>query len=122
MLLPRCVDPLQAEARSAIAAHYRALAEASQQLRERLDSDQADLTQARIALLQEVARGLRNKAIAATLPIPEKTGKVHIRHRLPKLAGRSRGAATVLWLAPRVNTLKKLRRYLHFLHNLSTIL
>ena len=58
MLLPRCIDPQQAEARSAIAARYRALAEASQRLRERLDSDQADLTQARIALLQEVARGL----------------------------------------------------------------
>ncbi|QKJ88169.1 DNA-binding response regulator [Paramixta manurensis] len=49
-------------------------------------------------VLQEVARGLSNKGIAAVLSISEETVKVHIRNLLRKLDVRSRVAATVLWL------------------------
>ena len=49
-------------------------------------------------ILQLVARGQSNKAIACTLRISEETVKVHIRHLLRKLNVHSRVAATVLWL------------------------
>lgn len=52
-------------------------------------------------VLQEVARGLSNKEIAAILHISEETVKVHIRNLLRKLDVRSRVAATVLWLESR---------------------
>jgi two-component system, NarL family, nitrate/nitrite response regulator NarP len=52
-------------------------------------------------VLQEVARGLSNKEIAAILHISEETVKVHIRNLLRKLDVRSRVAATVMWLESR---------------------
>ncbi|WP_442797728.1 response regulator [Pantoea vagans] len=52
-------------------------------------------------VLQEVARGLSNKEIAANLHISEETVKVHIRNLLRKLDVRSRVAATVMWLESR---------------------
>jgi len=52
-------------------------------------------------VLQEVARGLSNKEIAAILYISEETVKVHIRNLLRKLDVRSRVAATVMWLESR---------------------
>ena len=59
------------------------------------------LTEREMDVLQEVARGLSNKEIAATLHISEETVKVHIRNLLRKLDVRSRVAATVLWLERR---------------------
>ena len=56
------------------------------------------LTERELDVLQEVARGLSNKEIAAALHISEETVKVHIRNLLRKLDVRSRVAATVLWL------------------------
>lgn len=59
------------------------------------------LTERERDVLQQVARGLSNKEIAATLHISEETVKVHIRNLLKKLAVRSRVAATVMWLENR---------------------
>ncbi|WP_058913301.1 nitrate/nitrite response regulator protein NarP [Entomohabitans teleogrylli] len=59
------------------------------------------LTERELDVLQEVARGLSNKQIAATLHISEETVKVHIRNLLRKLNVRSRVAATVLFLENR---------------------
>ena len=59
------------------------------------------LTERERDVLQEVARGLSNKEIAATLHISEETVKVHIRNLLKKLDVRSRVAATVMWLESR---------------------
>jgi len=59
------------------------------------------LTERERDVLQEVARGLSNKEIAATLHISEETVKVHIRNLLRKLDVRSRVAATVMWLESR---------------------
>jgi len=59
------------------------------------------LTERERQVLQEVARGLSNKEIAALLCIAEETVKVHIRHLLRKLEVRSRLAATLLWLERR---------------------
>lgn len=56
------------------------------------------LTERELDVLQEVARGLSNKEIAAALHISEETVKVHIRNFLRKLDVRSRVAATVMWL------------------------
>lgn len=61
----------------------------------------ASLTERELDVLQEVARGLSNKQIAATLHISEETVKVHIRNLLRKLNVRSRVAATVLFLETR---------------------
>lgn len=58
----------------------------------------ADLTERELDVLQEVARGMSNKQIAAQLHISEETVKVHIRNLLRKLDVRSRVAATVLYL------------------------
>lgn len=58
----------------------------------------ADLTERELDVLQEVARGMTNKQIAAQLHISEETVKVHIRNLLRKLNVRSRVAATVLYL------------------------
>lgn len=59
------------------------------------------LTERELDVLQEVARGLSNKEIAAALHISEETVKVHIRNLLRKLDVRSRVAATVMWLESR---------------------
>jgi len=59
------------------------------------------LTDREREVLQEVARGLSNKEIAAILHISEETVKVHIRNLLRKLDVRSRVAATVMWLESR---------------------
>jgi len=59
------------------------------------------LTERERDVLQEVARGLSNKEIAAALHISEETVKVHIRNLLKKLDVRSRVAATVMWLESR---------------------
>ncbi|MBE5680804.1 two-component system response regulator NarL [Pantoea agglomerans] len=59
------------------------------------------LTERERDVLQEVARGLSNKEVAAILYISEETVKVHIRNLLRKLDVRSRVAATVMWLESR---------------------
>lgn len=51
----------------------------------------AALTERELDVLQEVARGLSNKQVAAQLHISEETVKVHIRNILRKLDVRSRG-------------------------------
>ncbi len=61
----------------------------------------ATLTERELDVLQEVARGLSNKQIAAGLHISEETVKVHVRNVLRKLQVRSRVAATVLFLESR---------------------
>jgi two-component system nitrate/nitrite response regulator NarP len=61
----------------------------------------ASLTERELDVLQEVARGLSNKQIAAGLHISEETVKVHIRNLLRKLQVRSRVAATVLYFESR---------------------
>lgn len=69
---------------------------------ERISSDPLiTLTERELDVLQEVARGLSNKQIAACLHISEETVKVHIRNLLRKLQVRSRVAATVLFLESR---------------------
>ena len=68
----------------------------------RSDDPFALLTERELDVLQEVARGLSNKQIAAALHISEETVKVHIRNLLRKLNVRSRVAATVLFLGSRL--------------------
>lgn len=58
----------------------------------------AELTQRELDILQNVARGMSNKQIAAEQFISEETVKVHVRNLLRKLNVRSRVAATVLYL------------------------
>ncbi|AML57510.1 Nitrate/nitrite response regulator protein narL [Serratia rubidaea] len=58
----------------------------------------AELTERELDVLQEVARGMSNKEVAAQLHISEETVKVHIRNMLRKLDVRSRVAATVMYL------------------------
>lgn len=58
----------------------------------------AELTERELDVLQEVARGMSNKQVAAQLHISEETVKVHIRNMLRKLDVRSRVAATVMYL------------------------
>lgn len=56
------------------------------------------LTDREFQILQEVAKGHRNKQIADTLFISESTVKVHMKSLLKKLEVPSRTAATVLFL------------------------
>jgi len=56
------------------------------------------LTERETQILQEVARGYRNKQIADRLFISESTVKVHMKSLLKKLRVPSRTAATVLYL------------------------
>ncbi|EGR0049457.1 response regulator [Vibrio vulnificus] len=57
-----------------------------------------ELTERERQILQEVARGFRNKQIADRLFISESTVKVHMKSLLKKLKVPSRTAATVLFL------------------------
>ncbi|NOH81736.1 response regulator [Vibrio sp. RE86] len=57
-----------------------------------------ELTEREMQILQQVAKGLRNKQIADTLFISESTVKVHMKSLLKKLKVPSRTAATVLYL------------------------
>ncbi|MEZ8142762.1 DNA-binding response regulator [Enterovibrio norvegicus FF-33] len=56
------------------------------------------LTERELQILQQVAKGLRNKQIAESLYISEATVKVHLKNLLKKLNVDSRVAATVLYL------------------------
>lgn len=56
------------------------------------------LTERETQILQEVAKGFRNKQIADRLFISESTVKVHMKSLLKKLQVSSRTAATVLYL------------------------
>ncbi|NOH83760.1 response regulator [Vibrio genomosp. F6] len=56
------------------------------------------LTERETQILQEVAKGFRNKQIAERLFISESTVKVHMKSLLKKLQVPSRTAATVLYL------------------------
>lgn len=56
------------------------------------------LTDREMQILQEVAKGYRNKQIADALFISEATVKVHMKSLLKKLQVKSRTAATVLYL------------------------
>ncbi|KXI24210.1 response regulator [Photobacterium sanguinicancri] len=62
------------------------------------DSLLDSLTDRETQILQEVAKGHRNKQIADTLFISEATVKVHMKSLLKKLQVKSRTAATVLYL------------------------
>ena len=62
------------------------------------DSLLSTLTDREMQILQEVAKGYRNKQIADTLFISEATVKVHMKSLLKKLQVKSRTAATVLYL------------------------
>ncbi|UPQ89874.1 response regulator [Vibrio sinaloensis] len=57
-----------------------------------------ELTDRETQILQQVAKGLRNKQIADSLFISESTVKVHMKSLLKKLRVPSRTAATVLYL------------------------
>lgn len=76
----------------------------SEQVRAYLEQsrDQASplsvLTERERQILQQVAKGLRNRQIAETLYISEATVKVHLKNLLKKLGVESRVAATVLYL------------------------
>ncbi len=56
------------------------------------------LTEREHQILQEVAKGFRNKQIATSLFISESTVKVHMKSLLKKLEVSSRTAATILYL------------------------
>lgn len=56
------------------------------------------LTRRELQILQEVAKGLRNKQIGDKLFISESTVKVHMKSLLKKLQVSSRTAATILYL------------------------
>lgn len=58
----------------------------------------ATLTEREMQILQEVAKGFRNKQIADRLFISESTVKVHMKSLLRKLQVPSRTAATILYL------------------------
>ena len=62
------------------------------------DSLLSTLTDREMQILQEVAKGYRNKQIADALFISEATVKVHMKSLLRKLQVKSRTAATVLYL------------------------
>lgn len=61
------------------------------------------LTERERQILQQVAKGLRNRQIAETLYISEATVKVHLKNLLKKLGVDSRVAATVLYLENEAN-------------------
>ncbi|WP_435532866.1 response regulator [Vibrio hippocampi] len=69
-------------------------------LEERANSDDVftTLTERESQILQEVAKGFRNKQIADRLFISESTVKVHMKSLLRKLQVPSRTAATILYL------------------------
>ncbi|PSW19597.1 DNA-binding response regulator [Photobacterium sanctipauli] len=71
-----------------------------QYLEESNDQDSLldSLTDREMQILQEVAKGYRNKQIADSLFISEATVKVHMKSLLKKLQVKSRTAATVLYL------------------------
>ncbi|MDD1793079.1 response regulator [Enterovibrio makurazakiensis] len=56
------------------------------------------LTERELEILQQVAKGFRNKQIGENLYISESTVKVHLKNLLKKLGVDSRVAATVLYL------------------------
>lgn len=58
----------------------------------------SELTNREIAVLECIARGLSNKAIARELDISDGTVKVHVKHVLRKLSFRSRVEAAV-WMS-----------------------
>lgn len=66
--------------------------------RENRDDVFDGLTDREMQILQQVAKGLRNKQIADVLFISESTVKVHMKSLLKKLAVPSRTAATVMYL------------------------
>ncbi|MEF1311045.1 response regulator [Vibrio mytili] len=70
-------------------------------MNERLEQEDVfdALTERETQILQEVAKGFRNKQIADRLFISESTVKVHMKSLLKKLKVPSRTAATVLYLA-----------------------
>ncbi|WP_407330389.1 response regulator [Enterovibrio sp. 27052020O] len=65
---------------------------------EQMASPLNDLTDRELQILQQVAKGFRNKQIAENLFISEATVKVHLKNLLKKLGVDSRVAATVLYL------------------------
>ncbi|MCW8336299.1 response regulator [Vibrio sp. SCSIO 43135] len=74
--------------------------EVAKYLTERQDHEDVfeTLTERETQILQEVAKGFRNKQIADRLFISESTVKVHMKSLLKKLQVPSRTAATVLYL------------------------
>ena len=60
-----------------------------------------DLTRRELQILREIAKGLSNKQIAATLYITEGTVKVHVKSLLKKLGAQSRVEAAVIYLEQR---------------------
>ncbi|PKF49379.1 DNA-binding response regulator, partial [Enterovibrio nigricans] len=56
------------------------------------------LTERELQILQQVAKGFRNKQIGEHLYISEATVKVHLKNLLKKLGVESRMAATLLYL------------------------
>jgi DNA-binding NarL/FixJ family response regulator len=67
-------------------------------LRTRVTRSAAELLSPReLEVLGLLARGLRNREIAAALYIAESTAKIHVRHVLEKLGVRSRAEAVALY-------------------------
>ncbi|WP_028025415.1 response regulator [Enterovibrio calviensis] len=62
------------------------------------ESPLQQLTERELEILQQVAKGFRNKQIGEQLYISESTVKVHLKNLLKKLGVDSRVAATVLYL------------------------
>ncbi|GMM90527.1 response regulator [Vibrio fortis] len=79
------------KAYSSVVARYLSDAESREDIFDQL-------TEREMQILQEVAKGYRNKQIADHLFISESTVKVHMKSLLKKLQVASRTAATVLYL------------------------
>ena len=62
------------------------------------DDKLSSLTARELEILQNVAKGMRNKQVADKLFISEATVKVHMKSLLKKLNVKSRVAATLLYL------------------------
>ena len=62
------------------------------------DDSLSSLTARELEILQNVAKGMRNKQVADKLFISEATVKVHMKSLLKKLNVKSRVAATLLYL------------------------